>query len=240
MNIGLLLFPRLTQLDLTGPYEIFARVPGAKLHLVWKYLDAVESDRGLQLQPTCTFLDCPPLDLLFVPGGPGQVDLMDDFETLGFLRDQAAHAKWITSVCTGSLLLGAAGLLRGYQATCHWASRDQLSLFGAEPMDSRVVVDRNRITGAGVTAGLDFALQLVGQICGERTAQAIQLALEYEPTPPYWSGTPHHAPAEVLAEAREKMAAFMAKRLEASRRAAAHLGEPPKPAAPPAEEPWLD
>jgi cyclohexyl-isocyanide hydratase len=240
MQIGLLLFPRLTQLDLTAPYEVLSRMPSAKMHLVWKYLDPVESDRGLQLHPTTTYSDCPPLDILFVPGGPGQVDLMDDFETLGFLREQATKAKWITSVCTGSLILGAAGLLRGYQATCHWASRDQLSLFGAEASDSRVVVDRNRITGAGVTAGLDFALQLVAQVCDERTAQSIQLALEYEPTPPYWAGTPQHAPADVVTEAREKMAAFMARRLEASKRAAAHLTDPAKPAEPKAAEPWLD
>jgi cyclohexyl-isocyanide hydratase len=240
MNIGLLLFPRLTQLDLTGPYELFARVPSAQMHLVWKTLDPVESDRGLKLLPTKTFADCPPLDLICVPGGPGQVDLMDDKETLDFLRQHAVNAKWITSVCTGSLILGAAGLLQGYQATCHWASRDQLSLFGAEPSDSRVVVDRNRVTGAGVTAGIDFALQLIALACDERTALSIQLALEYEPTPPFWSGTPQHASAELVADARARMAVFMAKRLEASQRAAARLNETPKPADSAAAEPWLD
>lgn len=240
MNIGLLLFPRLTQLDLTGPYEVFARVPNAKLHLVWKTLDPVESDRGLKLQSTTTMADCPPLDLICVPGGPGQVDLMDDQETLDFLRKQATSARWITSVCTGSLILGAAGLLQGYQATCHWASRDQLSLFGADPSDSRVVVDRNRVTGAGVTAGIDFALQLVALACDERTALSIQLALEYEPTPPFWSGTPQHASAELVADARARMAVFMAKRLEASQRAAARLSEAAKPADATAAEPWLD
>ncbi len=240
MNIGLLLYPRLTQLDLTGPYEVFSRVPSAKVHVVWKYLDPVESDRGLLLTPTTTFTDCPPLDILCVPGGPGQVDMMEDMETLDFLRDQAAHAKWITSVCTGSLILGAAGLLRGYQATCHWASRDQLSLFGAEPQDTRVVVDRNRITGAGVTAGIDFAFQLVASAFDERTAKAIQLALEYEPSPPFWSGTPQHAAAELLDEARQKMAVFMVKRLEASKRAAARLTDLAKPADAPAAEPWMD
>ena len=236
MNVGFLLFPKLTQLDLTGPYEVLARAPGAKLHLIWKYPDPVESDRGLQLTPTTTFTDCPPLDILCVPGGPGQVDLMDDQETLDFLRRQAEGAKWITSVCTGSLLLGAAGLLQGYRATSHWASRDQLSLFGAVPEDSRVVLDRNRLTGAGVTAGLDFAFQLVGAACDERTAQAIQLALEYEPQPPAWAGTPHHAPADVLEEAKLKMAAFMEKRLAASKRAAARLTPPAEGAA---AEPWL-
>lgn len=240
MNIGLLLFPRLTQLDVTGPYEVFARVPAAQVHLIGKYTDPVDSDRGLQLYPTTTYSDCPPLDIICVPGGPGQVDVMDDSETLDFLRDQAVNAKWITSVCTGSLILGAAGLLQGYQATCHWASRDQLSLFGAEPSDSRVVVDRNRVTGAGVTAGIDFALQLVAQAVDERTAQAIQLAIEYEPSPPFWSGTPQHAPAEVLEEARQKMAQFMAKRLEASKQAAARLSPPASPVDSSGEEPWLD
>lgn len=240
MNIGFLIFPKVTQLDVTGPYEVLARAPEAKLHLVWKYPDPIFSDRGLQLTPTATFSDCPALDILCVPGGPGQVDLMDDTETLDFLRTQAANAKWVTSVCTGSLLLGAAGLLQGYKATCHWASRDQLGLFGAEAEDARVVLDRNRLTSAGVTAGIDFALQLVGAAWDERTAQAIQLALEYEPQPPAWSGTPHHAPAEVLAEAKERMAVFMEKRLEASKRAAARLTEAEsKPATSP-EEPWLD
>ncbi|MBI5690372.1 MAG: DJ-1/PfpI family protein [Verrucomicrobia bacterium] len=240
MNIGFLLFPRLTQLDLTGPCEVLARAPGARIHTIWKSLDPVPSDRGLKLVPTTTMAECPQLDILCVPGGPGQVDLMEDDETLDFLRRQAAQAKWVTSVCTGSLLLGAAGLLKGYQATCHWASRDQLALFGAEAVEMRVVTDRNRVTGAGVTAGIDFALQLVANAFDEHTAHAIQLALEYEPTPPFWSGTPQHASAEILEEARQKMAVFMAKRLAASERAAARLKDEPKaePSAP--AEPWLD
>lgn len=240
MNIGLLLYPRLTQLDLTGPYEILARTPAAKMHLIWKYPDPVESDRGLQLHPTTMYSDSPAIDILCVPGGPGQVDLMDDNETLDFLRDKAAGAKWVAGVSTGSLLLGAAGLLKGYQATCHWASRDQLSLFGAEPSENRVVVDRNRVTCAGVTAGLDLALQLVSLAFDERTAQAIQLALEYEPAPPFWSGTPQHASAELVADARQRMEAFMAKRLAASQRAAARLQESAPPAESGAAEPWLD
>lgn len=240
MNIGFLLFPKFTQLDVTGPYEVLSRAPGAKLHLIWKYPDPVDSDRGLQLHPTVTFSECPPLDIVCVPGGPGQVDLMDDTEALDFLRQQAENAKWVTSVCTGSLLLGAAGLLQGYKATCHWASRDQLGLFGAEAEEARVVLDRNRLTGAGVTAGIDFALQLVGAAWDERTAQAIQLALEYEPQPPAWAGTPQHAPAEILEDARQRMAVFMEKRLAASKRAAERLrATPPTPAAKP-EEPWLD
>ena len=198
MNVGFLLFPKLTQLDLTGPYEVLARAPGAKLHLVWKYPDPVESDRGLQLTPTTTFTDCPPLDILCVPGGPGQVDLMDDQETLDFLRRQAEGAKWITSVCTGSLLLGAAGLLQGYRATSHWASRDQLSLFGAGPEDARVVLDRNRLTGAGVSAELDIPLQQKRAACDERNAQPIQPAQEHEPQSAAGRGTPHTPPPQRL------------------------------------------
>jgi cyclohexyl-isocyanide hydratase len=240
MNIGLLLYPRITQLDLTAPFEVFSRAPAAKVHLVAKYIDPVESDRGLQLVPTVTFTDCPPLDIICVPGGPGQVDVIEDDETLNFLRNQAKHARWITSVCSGSLLLGAAGLLRGYQATSHWASRDQLSLFGAEAVDTRVVIDRNRITGAGVTAGLDLALQVVATAFDERTAQAIQLALEYEPSPPFWSGTPQHAPADLLEAARQKMAVFMEKRLAASKRAADRLKEAAPATEPPPDDQGLD
>ena len=171
MQIGLLLFPKLTQLDLAGPYEVFARVPGATVHVVWKTLDPVACDRGLQLVPTTTFAACPPLDVICVPGGPGQVDVMDDAETLAFLRRHAQDAQWITSVCTGSLLLGAAGLLDGYRAACHWASRDQLALLGALPVDARVVIDRNASSGGGVTAGIDFALALVASDEGRRGRQ---------------------------------------------------------------------
>lgn len=227
MQIGLLLFPKLTQLDLAGPYEVFARVPDATVHVVWKTREPVACDRGLALVPTTTFAECPPLDVICVPGGPGQVDLMDDAETLAFLRRHAQGAAWITSVCTGSLVLGAAGLLRGYRAACHWASRDQLALLGAEPVDARVVIDRNRASGGGVTAGIDFALALVARMKGEALAQAIQLGIEYAPAPPFDAGTPQQADPAVVAQVSAMMAPMLARRLAATRRAAERLAAEP-------------
>jgi cyclohexyl-isocyanide hydratase len=223
MQIGLLLFPKLTQLDLAGPYEVFARVPGATVHVVWKTRDPVACDRGLQLVPTTTFAECPPLDVICVPGGPGQVDVMDDDETLAFLRRHAQGAQWITSVCTGSLLLGAAGLLTGYRAACHWASRDQLALLGAEPVDARVVIDRNRASGGGVTAGIDFALALVAAMKGEALAKAIQLGIEYAPAPPFAAGTPQQAEPAVVAQVSALLAPMLARRRAATQRAAERL-----------------
>jgi len=223
LHIGLLLFPDVTQLDLTGPFEVFARTPGVACHLVWKEIKPVRSDRGLTLLPDCTFNDCPPLDVICVPGGPGQIALMSDEETLSFLRQQAQHAQFITSVCTGSLVLGAAGLLRGYRATSHWSSRDQLALLGAEPVDARVVRDRNRLTGAGVTSGIDFALTLVAEIRGDDVAQAIQLQMEYDPEPPFHAGSPQSATPQQLTTARSQMADFIATRRRATEQAAQNL-----------------
>src|SRR5258708_4243491 len=178
-EIGLLLFPKLTQLDLTGPLQVFASLPGAKVHLIWKRIEPVPSDTVLVLTPTVTFADCPQLDVICVPGGSGTDDLVNDQETLDFLRAQAAGAKYITSVCTGSLVLGAAGLLRGYRAATHWSAMDYLSLFGAMPTRTRVCVDRNRITGGRVTARIYFALTLASILTDQQTAQAIPLKLEY-------------------------------------------------------------
>lgn len=225
MQIGLLLFPKLTQLDLTGPFEVFARMRGANVHLIWKTTELVTCDRGLAMRPSITFADCPPLDVICVPGGPGQIDLMDDDETLTFLRRQAQTAQWITSVCTGALVLGAAGLLRGYRATTHWASHDQLALFGAIPVRDRWVVDRNRITGGGVTAGIDFTLKLAALMLDEPTAQAIQLGIEYDPAPPFQSGSPQRADPAVVRTLSEAMAPMLQKRLAASRKAAERLRE---------------
>jgi cyclohexyl-isocyanide hydratase len=223
-SIGLLLFPDLTQLDLTGPFEVFARMPGATINLLWKTLEPVRSDRGLAILPTATLADCPPLDLVCVPGGPGQVALMDDAEVLDFLRRAAATCRSVTSVCTGSLVLAAAGLLRGYRATSHWASRDQLALFGAVPTDERVVFDRDRITGAGVTSGIDFALAVVAHLAGEDQARQIQLQLEYDPAPPFAAGSPAAAGPEVVGAVLQRVAPLLERRLAASRRAAAALG----------------
>src|SRR4030088_1201835 len=151
LQIGLVIFPRVTQLDLTGPVQVFSSVPGAKVHLIWKRIEAVASDSVLTLTPTITFTDCPQLDVICVPGGLGTDDMINDAEMLNFLRRQAEGAKYITSVCTGSLVLGAAGLLRGYRAATHWTAMDFLNEFGATPEKTRVCVDRNRVTGGGVT-----------------------------------------------------------------------------------------
>src|SRR3979409_2599452 len=199
-------FPRVTQLDLTGPVQVFSSVPGAKVHLIWKRIEPVPSDSVLTLTPTTTFDDCPQLDVICVPGGFGTDDMVNDQEMLDFLRRQAVGAKYITSVCTGSLVLGAAGLLLGYPATTHWKAMDLLALFEATPTKTRVCVDRNRVTGGGVTAGIDFALTLVSLLIDRQTAELIQLRLEYNPAPPFNSGSPDTAPPEILAFVKDKIA----------------------------------
>ncbi|MGE9553545.1 DJ-1/PfpI family protein [Erwinia amylovora] len=222
-SIGLLLFPALTQLDLTGPYEVFARAPDTDVHLIWKNLDPVVSDRGMAILPTSTFDTCSKLDVICVPGGPGQINLMEDEEVLSFIRTQSMHARLVTSVCTGSLVLGAAGLLDGYKATTHWASLDQLALLGAEPINERVVRDRNRITGAGVTSGIDFALNVVSEIYGRDIAQNIQLHMEYDPDPPFACGSPRTASEAQLKKAQQQAASFIEKRRQITIRAASKL-----------------
>jgi cyclohexyl-isocyanide hydratase len=226
LQIGLLVFPKVTQLDLTGPVQVFSSVPGAQLHLIWKRIEPVPSDSVLTLTPTTTFADCPQLDVICVPGGYGTDDLLNDEEVLAFLRRQAEGAKFVTSVCTGSLVLGAAGLLRGYRAATHWSAMDQLPAFGATPTKTRVCIDRNRVTGGGVTAGIDFALTLVSILVDRPTAEAIQLRLEYNPSPPFNSGSPDTAPPEILARLRERIAPFQARRSEAVARAAERLSHP--------------
>src|SRR5258708_5477666 len=223
LQIGLVIFPKVTQLDLTGPVQVFSSVPSAKVHLIWKRIEPVPSDSVLTLTPTITFADCPQLDVICVPGGFGTDDMVNDQEMLDFLRRQAEGAKYITSVCTGSLVLGAAGLLRGYRATTHWSAMDHLAPFGAPPTKARVCVDRNRITGGGVTAGIDFALTLVSIMVDRQTAEAIQLRLEYNPAPPFNSGSPDTAPAEILALMKERIAPFQQRRSEAVQCAAARL-----------------
>jgi len=220
LQIGLLVFPRVTQLDFTGPLQVFSALPGVKLHLIWKRIEPVPSDAVLMLTPTMTFADCPQLDVICVPGGRGTDDLLNDAEVLDFLRRQAEGAQYVTSVCTGSLALGAAGLLRGYRAATHWSAMEMLGQFGATPTKTRVCIDRNRVTGGGVTAGIDFALTLVSILVDRTTAEAIQLQIEYNPAPPFTSGSPDTAPAEVLASLRERGAANQARRLEAVKRAA--------------------
>jgi cyclohexyl-isocyanide hydratase len=224
LQIGLVIFPKVTQLDLTGPVQVFSSVPGAKLHLIWKRIEPVTSDSVLTLTPTTTFADCPQLDVICVPGGVGTDEMINDADMLDFLRKQAAGAKYITSVCTGSLVLGAAGLLRGYRAATHWTAMDFLEAFGATPTRTRVCIDRNRVTGGGVTAGIDFALTLVSILVDRKTAEAIQLRLEYNPAPPFNSGSPDTAPPEILALMKEKISPAQARRAEAIRSAAARLG----------------
>ena len=198
IRIAMLLFPDLTHLDLTAPFEGLTRLPGAEVSLVWKSLDAVTSGTGLRLSPTATLVDAPQADVLFVPGGSGLVPLLGDPAVLEFVRRQAASARYVTAVCTGSLLLGAAGLLEGYRATTHWAFHEFLARCGAIPVRERVVLDRNRITGGGVTAGIDFALRLNAELIGEQQARAIQLGLEYDPEPPSDSGSHERATPELV------------------------------------------
>lgn len=223
-RIGMLIFPRLTQLDMTGPYEVLARLPNTTVELVAMTMKPVTTDRGMQILPTTTYADCPPLAVIMVPGGPGQQDLMDDEEALGFLRQQAAQAQFITSVCTGSLVLAAAGLLKGKRATCHWAALEYLELMGAVPVDEKVVVDGNIVTGAGVTSGIDFALSLAALLEGEETAREIQLQIEYDPHPPFHSGSPKTAAPETVATLMARMAPLREARREAALRAARKLG----------------
>jgi cyclohexyl-isocyanide hydratase len=223
LQIGLLLFPRMTQLDLTGPLQVFASLPGAKVHLIGKRLEPVPSDSVLMLTPTISFAECPQLDVICVPGGMGTDDLVNDEETLDFLSAQAVHAKYVTSVCTGSLVLGAAGLLAGYRAATHWTAMDYLALFGATPARERVCIDRNRVTGGGVTAGIDFALTLVSILADRQTAEAIQLRLEYNPAPPFNAGSPETAPPQVLALLRQRIAQSAERREQSLKRAAARL-----------------
>jgi cyclohexyl-isocyanide hydratase len=202
---------------------VFSSVPGAKVHLIWKRIEPVPSDSVLTLTPTVTFADCPQLDVICVPGGAGSDDMVNDEEMLDFLHRQAKAAKYVTSVCTGSLVLGAAGLLKGYRAATHWTAMEFLEPFGAVPTKTRVCVDRNRVTGGGVTAGIDFALTLVSLLVDRQTAEAIQLRLEYNPAPPFNAGSPDAAPPEILALMKERIAATQPRRSEAIHRAAARL-----------------
>jgi cyclohexyl-isocyanide hydratase len=212
VEIGLLVFPDVQQLDLTAPYEVFASWPEARVRLIWKDLAPVVSSTGLRLEPNETFDACPQLDVVCVPGGVGVNPLLGDAAVLAFLRRQAAGARYVTSVCTGALVLGAAGLIYGKRATTHWASHDLLAAFGAIPTQGRVVRDGALMTGGGVTAGIDFALTLVVELAGVETAQRIQLALEYAPEPPFDAGTPTSAPTEVLAAMRKAGAKLRAER----------------------------
>jgi cyclohexyl-isocyanide hydratase len=199
LHIGFLVYPGVIQLDVMAAYQVLAFPPNTQVHLIWKDLAAIVSNEGLLITPTVTLESCPPLDVICVPGGGiGQVEIMQDAEILNFLQQQGTMAKYVTSVCTGSLILAAAGLLQGYQATCHWAFREQLAMLGVDVIPQRVVIDRNRVTGAGVTSGIDLGLTLVGLLCGEDVAKMTQLMMEYQPEPPFDAGTPETAGRQVV------------------------------------------
>lgn len=221
MIIGMLIFRDMTQLDFTGPYEVFAQIPGGEVKVLAKTPDAVPAKGGLRILPDTTLAGAPQLDVLFVPGGPGVGALMEDREVLEFLRRQALGARYVTSVCTGALVLGAAGLLKGYRAATHWLSMDLLPVFGATPVEERVVADRNRITGGGVTAGIDFALRIAAEVAGPAAAKEIQLLIEYDPAPPFACGHPRSAEPAVVESVRRARVAMQASRLEQAKRAAA-------------------
>lgn len=197
-RVGFLTYPNVTQLDMTGPAQVLSRMPGTTVDYVWKTLDPVMSDCRLALVPTLTLADAGQFDLVCVPGGYGCTDVMADADVLEWLRGQAAGAQYMTSVCTGSLILAAAGLLRGYRAGCHWAWGEHLAGFGAEFVAERTVIDRDRITAGGVTSGIDFAFRIIEQLHGRDIAEAVQLGLEYDPQP-LAGGTPATARPDILA-----------------------------------------
>lgn len=221
LSVAFLLYPQVTQLDFAGPAQFLSRLGKASIHYVSRTLEPVPTDAGFSVLPTATFADVSEADIICVPGGISCVEVMEDEETLAWVRRVGEGASWVTSVCTGSLILGAAGLLRGYRAACHWAWREHLGLFGAEPVAERVVFDRNRVTGGGVTAGIDFALALTAAVRGERHARIVQLALEYDPAPPFDSGSPDRAGEALVAAYRERMQALAPGREERIRAVAA-------------------
>jgi cyclohexyl-isocyanide hydratase len=223
-RIGILVFPKVQQLDLTGPFEVFSSWPEARVDLVWKTTEPLISSTGLWLRPTVGFKDTPQFDAICVPGGRGVNELLLDEEVLEFLRAQAVAANFVTSVCTGALILGAAGLLLGKRATTHWSCVDLLPVFGAIPVHERVVFDGRLVTGGGVTAGIDFALALVGELAGAEAAMAIELQLEYAPKPPFAAGDPSRAPPAVVEAVREQGRELRADRERLVTEAARRLG----------------
>ena len=225
ISVAFLLFPGLTQLDMTGPAQLLSRLGNVKLDLVWKERVPVPTDAGFSILATAAFDDVSAADILCVPGGIGVAEVMEDEQAMAWVRRIGAQAQWVTSVCTGSLILGAAGLLTGYRATCHWAWRDQLRLFGAEPVDERVVFDRNRVTGGGVTAGIDFALALTARIRGEDYARLLQLGFEYDPAPPFDAGSPAAAGAALVETYQARMEALAPDRNARFASAARRLAE---------------
>lgn len=224
LKIGSLLFDGLDQIDLTGPFEVLSRLPGATCRIYAKANVPVRDVRGLRLSPDATFSEAPQLDVLHVPGGFGQEALMDDRETLDWIARQAAGARYVFSVCTGALICGAAGLLKGKRATTHWSAHHLLPYFGAVAVNDRVAIDGTLVSTAGVTAGIDGALRLAALLRGDDAARAIQLYMQYAPEPPFDSGTPERAPSNVLEAAQRSFADITAKREATARRVAQRLG----------------
>jgi cyclohexyl-isocyanide hydratase len=223
IQIGAIVFPRMDQMDLTGPFAVLSRLPNSSFQLLWKNTEPVKDYHGLAIQPDAVFADAKPIDLLIVPGGPGQEDLMEDETVLSFVASQAKRAKCVFSICTGVLVCGAAGLLNGKAATTYWPTFHLLKYIGARPTDERVVVDGNFISAAGLTAGIDGALQVAAMLRGDAVAQAIQLAIQYDPQPPFDCGSPEKAPAEILAKVKKEMEQLTAQRLATVKRIAAKL-----------------
>jgi cyclohexyl-isocyanide hydratase len=226
LQIGSLLFEGLDQIDLTGPFEVLSRLPNSTYKIYAKTMAPIRDVKGLALAPDALLKDAPPLDVLHVPGGFGQEALMDDEGLLDWVRTQAANATCVFSVCTGALICGAAGLLKGRRATTHWAAFDLLHHFGAIPVNERVVVDGNMVFAGGVTAGIDGALRVAADLRGDEVAQGIQLYMQYAPEPPFNAGVPETAPAEVLAKARSAVSGITAQREQTARRVAKRLGLP--------------
>jgi cyclohexyl-isocyanide hydratase len=224
LHIGALIYPNVDQSDFTGPFEVLSRIPASSFHIIAKDRDPIRDMHGLILTPELTFQEAPRLDVLVVPGGAGQEELMEDEITLSFLRNQASTARYVFSVCTGALLCGAAGLLRGVHATTHWTALDLLGYFGAIPVNRRVVIDGKCVSAAGVTAGLDGAFRLVSLLCGDEVAQQIQLSVEYAPEPIFNAGTPQTAPADILKVVRSSYEDIANRRLATARNVAARLG----------------
>lgn len=207
--IGIVMYPGMTALDVIGPQTVFSGLPGIQIHRVWKSLEPITADDGMVIMPDTTFADCPPVDVLCIGGGRGQSAIVDDAEVLIFLRFQGNKAKFVTSVCGGSEFLAKAGLLKGYRAATHWAMRPQLAKLGVEVGTERVVIDRNRITGGGVTAGIDFGLVVAKALYGEDIAKINQLLMEYDPAPPFDAGSPEKAGPELVKKAMQYMAQAM-------------------------------
>jgi len=224
LHIGAIIYPQVDQADFTGPFEVLSRIPNSTFHVLWKEIASVLDVKGLILTPDTTFSSAPPLDLLVIPGGWGQEALMEDQTVLDFIRAHAKSGRHILSICTGALITGAAGLLRGVKTTTHWSSFHLLEYFGALPFDGRVVVDGRFLSTAGVTAGIDGALWAVTLLRSQRAAEEIQLTIEYDPEPPFESGTPETAPAEVVEAVRSHFHKISEARLATAKRIASQLG----------------